>query len=145
MGRTVTKDTRAFKRAYLETGSVRKSMLAAGYTPASAAHSTRALPIKLRQYVDRQRQKANKYTALGSSLSAEEQENLTRGRLIANAIEGKDQAVNSLKLLGQDRRVGMWQPENSGAVIFIQPPAQVLEKVTQVIEATEIKQLPGQE
>lgn len=144
MGRTVTKDTRAFKRAYLETGSVRKSMLAAGYTPASAAHSTRALPVKLRQYVDRQRAKMSKYTQLGSAVSAAEQEDLTRGRLIANAIEGKDQAVNSLKLLGQDRRVNMWSADQGGAVILIQPPASLMEKlVPQVIDATEVKQLEG--
>ncbi len=46
-----------------------------------------------------------------------------RGKLLQNVLEGTDSATQSLKMLGQDRRVNMFAPEStSGYVIIEMPP-----------------------
>jgi len=45
-----------------------------------------------------------------------------RGKLLENSMNGKDQAVQSLKLLGADREVNMWQPENVSGGFFLNVP-----------------------
>jgi len=42
--------------------------------------------------------------------------------LLENVARGQDQAVQSLKLLGQDREVSLWQPEAQQGIIIISPP-----------------------
>ena len=47
---------------------------------------------------------------------------ILRSKLIENVANGKDEAVQSLKLLGQDKEVSMWQPESAQGVIVVVPP-----------------------
>lgn len=39
-----------------------------------------------------------------------------------NAAQGKDAAVQSLKLLGQDRRVNLWAPDSVTGLVVLQAP-----------------------
>lgn len=80
----------------------------------------KSLPKSLQTYILTRQKKLNKLEKLGETLTAQQQENTVRGALLANVAAGKDQAVNSLKLLGSDRRVGMWQPDSASGVIVIQ-------------------------
>jgi hypothetical protein len=57
---------------------------------------------------------------LGQSITASEQEHLIRGKLLENALTGTDKAVQSLKLLGQDKRVNMFTPESQSGIIVLQ-------------------------
>ena len=59
---------------------------------------------------------------LGQGISAGDQENLVRGRLVLNTIQGCDKGVASAKALGADKRVSMWQPESAQGVIVVVPP-----------------------
>jgi hypothetical protein len=63
-----------------------------------------------------------KFTKIGEEITAQEQENFVRGKLLSNAIAGKDKAVNSLKLLGQDKRVNMFTPDSIAGIIVIEAP-----------------------
>lgn len=47
--------------------------------------------------------------------------------------------VRAAELLGKDRRVNMWQNDGpSNAVVIVQPPACVMEKLMHVIQATQL-------
>lgn len=54
-----------------------------------------------------------------------ERANLVRVRLLMNVLSGKDAAVQSARLLGQDREVHMFEPESRiGMNIAVMPPAE---------------------
>lgn len=116
----VAKDTAAFKRTYRKTGSVRSSALAAGYSQSTANTGLARMPKQIRTYVLTRQKKLSKLAHLARQIDANEQENIVRGSLLANVAAGKDQAVNSLKLLGQDKRVAMFTPDSQTGVIVIQ-------------------------
>src|SRR5215471_1491508 len=45
---------------------------------------------------------------------------LVRLRLIQNLHDGEDRAVQSAKLLGQDRELNLWEPESeSGKIVIV--------------------------
>ena len=54
-----------------------------------------------------------KFAEIGKEVNAEQQENLVRGALLSNVAQGKDKATASLKMLGSDQRVNMFQPESA--------------------------------
>ena len=63
--------------------------------------------------------------ALPSLPHADVRAKLVRQRLVMNLLEGKDKAVQSAKLLGQDREVNMFEPENRvGIQVAVAPPAE---------------------
>lgn len=59
---------------------------------------------------------------LGKSMTPEERADVVRGAILANVADGKDRAALSLKMLGQDREVNMWQPEIQQGIIVLQSP-----------------------
>lgn len=77
--------------------------------------------LKFKAAKDRYRIKVlGQFEEIGKSVSAEQQENLVRGALLNNIAQGKDEATASLKMLGSDKRVNMFQPESASGVIIIQ-------------------------
>lgn len=78
------------------------------------------MPKSIRTYVLTRQKKLSKLAQLAHEYNAQEQENVVRGALLANVAAGKDQAVNSLKLLGQDKRVAMFTAESTTGIIVIQ-------------------------
>ena len=55
---------------------------------------------------------------------AEIRAQIIRTKLLENVANNQDNAVASLKLLGQDRELSLWQPESqTGIVIIDMPPA----------------------
>lgn len=81
------------------------------------------MPVAIRTYVLTRKKKLSKLAQIAHEFDAKDQENIVRGALLANVAAGKDQAVNSLKMLGQDRRVNMFTAENTTGVIVIQAAA----------------------
>jgi hypothetical protein len=63
-----------------------------------------------------------KFVEIGRQLTAQDQEHFVRGRLYTNALQGKDAGVNSLKLLGQDKRVNMFTPDSVAGIVVIEAP-----------------------
>lgn len=66
-----------------------------------------------------------KFVEIGKALSAQDQEHFVRGRLYTNALQGKDAGVNSLKLLGQDKRVNMFTPDSVAGIVVIEAPKSI--------------------
>jgi len=116
---SVTKDLNTFKKVYRKTGSVRSSALAAGYSENVASMGLTNMPKHIRSYVLTRRKKLSKISQLAHGLTPEEQEKIVIGGLLANVASGKDQAVNSLKLLGQHKSVAMFTPDSATGVIVI--------------------------
>ena len=139
----VTKDLDAFKSDFRKNGTVRSAALAAGYSESVANTGLAMMPKAIQTYVHSKRKKLSRLALLGETLTAQQQENTVRGALLANVAAGKDQAVNSLKLLGQDRRVSMFTPESATGVIVIQaaqiPAIEGVPRLPAVIDGTESK------
>jgi hypothetical protein len=98
-------------------------MLKAGYSPTTAKRGKAALSKPLLAALASE---SAKLAELGKLLSPEQQENLVRGRLALNTIQGKDNGTQSAKLLGSDKRVGMFTPDHLTGVIVLQCPASVI-------------------
>jgi hypothetical protein len=120
MGRLSTRTDEqidAFVKVIERNGPMNEALLAAGYTPAQAKKGKAKLPaVLVRALIEHG---GRRYMEMGQALSAQEQELIVRGRLLANAISGKDQAVKSLELMGKDRRVNMFTPDSQVGIIVL--------------------------
>lgn len=115
----VRKDMQAFKRTYAETNSIKQAALSAGYSEHTSNMGLKPLPKQLVNYVVNRQRRMDKTAALARLTSAQFQEEFVRGRLIENALAGKDSSCNSLKLLGQDRRVNMFTPDQQLGIVNV--------------------------
>lgn len=119
MNQKSDKQIRKFAKAAAKGQSLKIAMLDAGYSLSTARRGKAALSGPMLEALARE---SAKLEALGENISPERQENLVRGRLVLNTLHGKDEGVQSAKLLGSDRRVSMWEPESRVGVIVLQPP-----------------------
>lgn len=112
-----------FARAIAEGTRITTALIQAGYSPAQARKGW-AIVRRSRGLRDALTQQAKLLVHLGSSITAEQQEALVRGRLVLNILRGTDEGVASAKALGNDKRVSMWKPESqAGAIILTPHPA----------------------
>ena len=121
-----TEKAKAIVAALAAGDSHRNALEKAGFSP-STAHTSlsklfrttpnlgKAVQAELQKWVD----------ALPTLPTAGTRAALVRQRLVMNLLEGKDKAVQSAKLLGQDREVNMFEPENRvGIQVAVAPPAE---------------------
>ena len=111
-----------FARAYVTGVPLKRALVLAGYSPKQAK---KGMVIVNRSKGLRQAiiEHARLLVELGSNISAREQVNLVRGRLVLNTIRGIDKGTSSARALGSEKRVSMWRPENEMGVLVISPPA----------------------
>jgi len=89
----------------------------AGYPPSTCSNG------KLNKMIRGELAKmGKKYIKIGQDLTAEDQENMVRGRLAENVILGTDKGVMSAKQLGADKRIAMWQPDSQVGMVVINAP-----------------------
>jgi hypothetical protein len=104
----------------LEGKPIRTALLDAGYSQASAnqgmARIRRSVPLATAyaQEVERLRNLPVP--------PAEARAQIVRAKLLENVANNCDNAVQSLKLLGQDREVSMWQPEVQQGIVVLNMP-----------------------
>lgn len=122
-----TKDLPAFKKAIKNGKSLKQAKLAAGYSKHVAKMGSYQLPKPFKSAWIREKKK---YIDLALSHSADDQENIARGSLLTNVYEGKDRAVQSIKLLMQDKRVNMLTSDTQVGLIVIQPPASLMNELS---------------
>src|SRR6185369_208208 len=108
------KDVAAFIQSMKAGKSIKDSLLSAGYSPATAEKGRAGIPGPLMGALLKEGIK------LGQSITPQDQEQLIRGKLLENALMGNDKAVQSLKLLGQDKRVNMFTADSAAGVVAIQ-------------------------
>lgn len=128
------KHLKKFAQAVRRGDSLQGAMLKAGYSPATAKRGKAALSKPMLAALASE---SAKLAELGKLLSPEHQENLVRGRLALNTIQGKDNGVQSAKLLGSDKRVSMWRDDALTGVIVLQVPASLASDISSlpVLEA----------
>lgn len=103
-------------------------MLAAGYSQSTAKRGKASLSKPMLNALVKQ---GAQLEYLGGLVSAERQEKIVRGRLLLNTFRGKDEAVQSVKLLGSDRRVAMWRDDAiTGVIVLHMPPSLANEKAS---------------
>ena len=119
----VTDRHRNVARGILSEGKpIRTALLDAGYSQASAnqgmARIRRSVPLAVAyaQEVERLRN--------SPVPPAQIRTQIVRAKLLENVAQNRDNAVQSLKLLGQDRELSLWQPESQAGIIVLSiPPA----------------------
>src|SRR5215471_2054138 len=121
----ITDRHRQVARGILVEGKpIRQAMLDAGYSLASAnqgiARIKRSQPLAVAYAQEVERLK--NYPVPPAEVRAR----IVRAKLLENVASGKDESVQSLKLLGQDREVSLWQPETQAGVIIVNTPAALL-------------------
>src|SRR5215471_18893359 len=121
----VTDRHRKVARGILVEGKpIRTAMLEAGYSKASSnqglARIRRSKPLAAAYAQEVERLKKTPVPP------AEVRARIVRAKLLENVAHGKDESVQSLKLLGQDREVSLWQPEAQAGVIIVNTPASLL-------------------
>jgi hypothetical protein len=118
-----TEQHREFARAYANGVPLKRALIQAGYSPAQAKKGMAIVNRSkgLREAVAGQ---GRLLRELGRDITAQDQENLVRGRLVLNTIQGNDKGTASAKTLGSDKRLSMWQPEvQQGVIVLSMPPA----------------------
>lgn len=112
-------------RNFAANGKMGAAMVAGGYSvrsaqrgKASMSHTNRE---KFKKALDQHMGKTlSKFAEIGKQVTEEQQEDLVRGALLTNVAQGKDKATASLKMLGSDKRVNMFQPDSTSGVLIIQ-------------------------
>ena len=104
-----------------KTMTIGQALLDCGYTELQARKGISSVPDAVWRLLPRNAQKIAK---LGR-VSPEMQQDLVRGRLVENTIRGKDSGSMSAKILGSDKRVNMWTPEQRNNVLILQAPNHV--------------------
>ena len=116
----VTDRHRSVARGILLKGKpIRQAMLDAGYSQASAnqgmARIRRSGPLATAYAQEVERLKNLPVPP------AEIRAQIVRAKLLENVADNRDNAVQSLKLLGQDRELSLWQPEIQQGIIIVNP------------------------
>jgi hypothetical protein len=106
-----------------------KALKDAGYPDSMARQGWNAVPQKVMAMLSA---KGRKLMELGRNLTPELQEHLVRGRLAHNTMIGKDGGAMSAKLLGSDKRVNMFVPDNQMGVIVLSAPFKLGEQFDRI-------------
>lgn len=106
----------------VEGKPIRTALLDAGYSQASAnqgmARIRRSLPLAAAYAQEVERLKNSPVPPPAARAQ------IVRNKLLENVAQNRDNAVQSLKLLGQDRELSLWQPEaQAGLIVLSVPPA----------------------
>jgi hypothetical protein len=105
---------------------IRPALLEAGYSPPSAnqgmARLRRSIPLAAAYAQEIARLKNLPVP------TAEVRAQIVRAKLLENLRNNRDNAVQSLKLLGLDREVSLWQPESALGLIVVQLPKDLPEE-----------------
>jgi hypothetical protein len=133
MNQKSPRQIKRFASAIYKGHSLQCAMLEAGYSPSTARRGRAALSKPMLEALARE---WNKLELLGRRIGPEQQENLVRGRLVQNVITGRDDAVQSARQLGADKRITMWQADSQvGLVVIKAPEPPKLERPIRLKEA----------
>lgn len=112
----------------IENGKgIRDSMLAIGYSKSVANQGIAGLPAVLLAVLPA---RFKRLADLGKSVTPDQRVDLIRGKLIQNVIDGKDESVGSLKMLGNDKEVNLFVAENVTGIFLNRPPKEFEKFIT---------------
>ncbi len=135
------KQLRRFAKAVANGSTLQQAMRSAGYSETTAKRGKASLSKPMLAALAKQ---GAQLEYLGGLVSPERQEKIVRGRLLLNTFHGKDEAVQSARLLGKDRRVAMWKDDALNGVIVLQMPGPLaFEKSSIPVLEAEVAEIPG--
>jgi|SRR5262252_4214220 len=105
--------------------TIQEALLDSGYSELQAKKGLAAVPDTVLRMLPRN---AKRIIKLGS-IDPQTQEKIARGRLLENALKGKDAGSISAHRLGQDKRVNMWTLETQNNVLILQAPRVDIDKI----------------
>jgi hypothetical protein len=116
------KQLQQFAKAVANGDTLQKAMISAGYSESTAKRGKASLSKPMLAALAKQ---GAQLEYLGGLVSPEQQEKIVRGRLLLNTFHGKDEGVQSAKLLGSDKRVSMWKDDAITGVIVLRCQASL--------------------
>jgi hypothetical protein len=81
--------------------------------------------------------KARRLVTLGKNTEKETRKHIVRGRLLQNAIQGKDGGARSAKILGSESELNMWQPEFQQGLVIINVPQSTIDHKAEILNGQE--------
>lgn len=121
-----TKDISKLKSGLRAGKPLKHAMMEAGY-PESTANKGRA-GLSKRVYRELLRSKLDIY----GDVSAEDRARLFRSAVVENVVTGKDNAVQSLKLMAQDNQLGILTADTLIQAVIIQAPEKTTPQIASV-------------
>ena len=115
---------------------VRDVLLANGYSQSVANQGWSAIPTRALKLM-KGHSRGKRLRELGKSLDPKEQAALVIGGLINNIQEGTDNAIQSLKALGNTRDIGMFQQEIQTGIVVISVPQSAIDNKAAMLNGQE--------
>jgi nucleoid DNA-binding protein len=119
-----------FAKEMAAGNSIKQSMITAGYSEKQASKGVKAISQKMLKALSKE---GVKLADFGKQFSLDELKNVAIGRLVQNAITGKDGGVMSAKTLGSHRDLNLWTPEQMAGVIVLQAPTFAAENKAKLL------------
>jgi hypothetical protein len=125
-------------QALMDGRPVSRALVESGYTTERQAKKCK-VP---KDVIDMMPPKAQQLMAMGKQLTPDNQKYLVRGRLAQNTIQGKDGGTQAAKLLGSERGIDMFVPDNQTGVITLVMPKEVRESMDDMLKELEAAENP---
>ena len=109
---------------------VGEALREAGWSHRQSMKGWDAVPNKVFAQLPR---KAQRLVALGRDTGKEVRKHIVRGRLIENALAGKDGGAMSAKILGSDSELNMWQPDIQAGLVILTCPQQMIDRKAELL------------
>jgi hypothetical protein len=113
---------------------VGEALREAGWSERQSMKGWQAVPDKVLAQLPK---KAQRLVALGKSADKETRKHIVRGRLLENAIHGKDGGAMSAKILGSDSELNMWQPDIQAGLVVLTAPQWAIDRKAELLAPDE--------
>jgi hypothetical protein len=111
---------------------VGEALRTAGWSERQSAKGWEAVPDAVFTKLPK---KMQRLVSLGKNTDKDTRKHVIRGRLLQNAIQGKDGGAMSAKILGSETELNMWQPEMSQGLIILHAPQYALDHKTELLKS----------
>ena len=109
---------------------VGEALRAAGWSQRQSMKGWDAVPDRVLAQLPK---KAQRLVALGKNTDKNTRKHIVRGRLLQNAIQGKDGGAMSAKILGSDSELNMWQPDIQAGLVVLTMPQSMLDRKAELL------------
>ena len=109
---------------------VGEALREAGWSERQSMKGWQAVPDRV---VAQLPKKAKQLVALGKNTDKDTRKHIIRGRLLQNAIQGKDGGAMSAKILGSDTELNLWTPEFQQGLIVLTVPQSIIDRKAELL------------
>jgi hypothetical protein len=110
---------------------VGEALRTAGWSDRQSAKGWEAVPDAVFTKLPK---KMQRLVSLGKNTDKDTRKHIIRGRLLDNAIQGRDGGAQSAKILGSETDLNMWQPEINQGIIVLNAPQWALDHKEEMLK-----------